>query len=107
MNRITAISAAAAIFTMPATAKSARSTSGIDRSTVPTSTAVCNAIVAASQTTSATALHAAMREAGALDALSDRAEPRRERANQQRKEQHAAERHRLRVMVNPWMMIDR
>ena len=60
-NRVSAISAAAAVFTMPATAKCAPSTSPSDRSTVPINTALCSPTVANSQTSSATALQAASR----------------------------------------------
>ena len=95
-NSVNAISAAAVVFTSPATAKFACSVSASERSTVPTSTADCSATVAASHTTSARALHAAMAMQARSMPCPAGPELRDDRAQQQGEEQHAAECHRLR-----------
>ena len=74
----------------------AASTSATLRSTVPTSTAVCNATVVASHSSSASGAPGGDAPRCRQHRCTRHAEARGERTRQQRQEQHAAERDRLR-----------
>jgi len=104
LNSEMAITAPAAILTMPAMAELAPRASSRLRSTVAVSTAACRAMVSPSQTISPTADHAAMRAVSAATRGPMAVAKGRARTKRNSTPPSAID---CAMMVSPWMMIER